>query len=106
MNPLKDFTLEKKLTLINTIAGILVGLLSGFLSIDPYQVSSGILVFMAVVFYITTGQIFQHVFDVGKKKEEDKDKEYGIKWWLSNSGMMYFGFWLLSWIFIYNKFLL
>ncbi|MFO7872081.1 MAG: hypothetical protein R6U26_00380 [Candidatus Undinarchaeales archaeon] len=101
-----NLSMEQYSTLVHSISGILVGLLVGFLSLDPYQVSTGILVFMAVVLYIVSGQIFQHIFDTSSKKNKQGEKKYDLKWWLANSAMVYFGFWLIAWILIYNAFLI
>lgn len=98
--------MEQMSTLIHSISGILVGFLVGFLSLDPYQVSTGILVFMAVALYLATGQIFQRAFDLFSKKNEKGELKYDFKWWISNSAMVYFGFWFIIWVVVYNKFLL
>ncbi|HIK00386.1 TPA: hypothetical protein H1016_02485 [archaeon] len=95
-----DITLEQKSTAVHVVIGIVIGLVSGFMTKDPYQIGNGgILLFMlgilALVYFVS-----QRIFNL--RGQETTDKKYGAKWYLSNGVYPYAIFWLLAWLIIYN----
>ena len=95
-----DITLEQKSTAVHAVAGVAIGVVSGVMTKDPYQIGEGaILLFMlgilAMLYFVS-----QKAFNL--KAQETADKKYGWKWYLSNGFWPYFIFWLLAWIAIYN----
>ena len=70
---------------IHIVMGIVAGYFSIFLGRALYSLGFVILIL------IITGYATQFVL---KKK--------GIKWWMSNGGVIYILVWLVSWIFFFN----
>jgi transcriptional regulator of nitric oxide reductase len=84
MNELK----ETRISLgIHTIAGIAAGYVSQVLAATSklYSIGAMLIILFAVGYFTEL---------VLKKK--------GIKWWMSNGGLLYILVWLVSWIFIFN----
>ncbi len=95
-----NLTLEQKSTFLHVAGGVLVGVASGFMTKDPYQIGSGaslgfMLSILAIVYFIT-----QRGFNL--RSHETPEQKYGVKWYLTNGVYPYVVFWLLAWIVIYN----
>ncbi len=70
---------------IHAIVGIAAGYLSMFLERALYSLG------LAVLLLIITGYGTEFIL-----------KRKGIKWWMSNGGMLYILVWLVSWILFFN----
>ncbi len=70
---------------VHTITGIIAGYLSIFLERALYSLG------LAILILIITGYVIEFVL---KKK--------GIKWWMTNGGILYILVWLVSWVFFFN----
>ena len=95
-----NLTLEQKSTAVHGIGGVLIGIISGVMTKDPYQIGNGgVLLFMlgilAILYFIT-----QRLFKL--RTLETAEQKYGAKWYLTNGFYPYAIFWLLAWIAIYN----
>ena len=95
-----NLNIDQKSTILHSTVGIGIGLLSGIMSKDPYQIGNGgIVIFMlgilALLYYVS-----QKFFSL--KANETAEKKYGKKWYLSNGAYPYMIFWLVAWIFLYN----
>ncbi len=101
-----EINLEQKSVIIHSVSGTLVGILSGYLSSDPYQLSSGLILILMLIFLWITGEAVQFAFKLKKEKDSEGKKKYDMKWWMSNGGLIYMGFWLIAWIIMYNRFLI
>ncbi len=101
MNFLENgFTLEQKSTFLHIAGGVLVGIASGVMTKDPWQIGNqGAVLFMfgimSILYFIATRGL-------KLRSQETPEKKYGIKWYLSNGIYPYVVFWLLAWIAIYN----
>ena len=76
---------EKISLVIHAIAGCVMGYVSTALNNPLYAAGLAIAVLL-VAGYATEFMV--------KKK--------GIKWWLSNGGLLYLLFWLVMWVFFFN----
>jgi len=70
---------------IHTLMGIVAGYVSVFFSEAVYSFG------VAVVILVVTGYAVGFVL---KKK--------GIKWWMTNGGVIYILVWIIMWIFLFN----
>ena len=70
---------------IHVVAGLIAGYTSFFFESALYSVG------LAILLLIITGYATEFVL---KKK--------GIKWWLTNGGVLYILVWLVAWIFFFN----
>jgi hypothetical protein len=107
-----NITLEQKSFAFHGILGVIIGVLSGIMTKDPYQIpNSGILLLtigvLAITYYIAK-RIFKlaeistdALTSVSSQKLGDQ-KKYDFKWYLSNGVYPYLILWLLAWIIIYN----
>ena len=95
-----NITLEQKSTAIHGIVGVGIGVLSGVLSKDPYQLANTQLVLLAVgiaaIFYFISQKLFK------LKEISTEQQKYDTKWYLSNGTYPYFIFWIVAWIALYN----
>jgi len=69
----------------HTIAGIAAGYVSYLLANNLYALGA-----MLIILFITG---YATEFALKKK---------GVKWWMSNGGIMYILVWVVSWIFLFN----
>ncbi len=70
---------------IHIVMGAVAGYLSMFMGMALYSLG------LAILILIITGYATQFIL---KKK--------GIKWWMSNGGVLYILVWLVAWIFFFN----
>lgn len=70
---------------IHTVIGIIAGYLSILLGSTLYSFG------LAILILVITGYVTEFVL---KKK--------GIKWWMTNGGILYILVWLVSWVFFLN----
>ncbi|MCK4335736.1 MAG: hypothetical protein KAT94_00190 [Candidatus Aenigmarchaeota archaeon] len=70
---------------IHVVMGAVAGYLSMFMGMALYSLG------LAILILIITGYATQFIL---KKK--------GIKWWMSNGGVLYILVWLVAWIFFFN----
>jgi hypothetical protein len=82
---MNDLNVSKVSLAIHTIAGIAAGYVSYLLANNLYALA------VMIVILLVTGYATEFAF---KKK--------GIKWWMSNGGVLYIFVWLVSWIFLFN----
>ncbi len=95
-----DITLEQKSTAVHGAFGVILGVASGILSKDPYQLANTQILLLTVgvlfILYFITQKLF-------KLREISTEKQkYDKKWYLSNGVYPYLIFWLVVWIFVYN----
>lgn len=101
-----NITIEQKSAMIHSVMGVLVGILTAYLTADPIQIGNITVLVMAISLLLLTGQAVQKIFKLTDVKDDDGDPKYNFKWWLSNGGMIYLGFWVIVWIALYNSFLI
>lgn len=82
---MNDLNITRTSMGIHTILGIVAGYLSTFFDFLLYSVV------LAIVILIITGYATEFAL---KKK--------GIKWWMTNGGILYILVWLVSWIYLFN----
>ena len=70
---------------IHTVAGVVAGYLSLFFEHALYSLG------LAIFILLVTGYATEFLL---KKK--------GIKWWMSNGGVIYILVWLVTWIYFFN----
>ncbi len=70
---------------IHVVMGAVAGYLSMFMGMALYSLG------LAILILIITGYSTELIL---KKK--------GIKWWMSNGGVLYILVWLVAWIFFFN----
>ena len=93
-------TLDQKSTTINGIVGAVIGVASGILSKDPYQIPNLQILLLAVgvsaILYFITQKI------LNLKALSTEQVKYGGKWFLAHGAYPYFLVWLVAWVAIYN----
>ncbi|NIO20679.1 MAG: hypothetical protein GTN76_08055 [Candidatus Aenigmarchaeota archaeon] len=72
---------------IHTVLGIVAGYISILLENTLFAVGA------AIVILVVTGYVTEMIV---KKK--------GIKWWMTNGGLLYILVWIVSWIYLFNMF--
>lgn len=95
-----ELTLEQKATALHGVLGAGIGVLSGLLSKDPYQLPNSQIILLvlgalAILYFVT-----QRLFKLREIMAEPQ--KYGAKWYLSNGAYPYLIFWLVVWIAVYN----
>lgn len=82
---MEDSSAVKVSLAIHTVAGIIAGYVSLFFEGVLYSVGA------ALAILIVTGFATEFIL---KKK--------GIKWWMTNGGILYILVWLVSWVYFFN----
>ena|SRR3989344_1014945 len=95
-----DITLEQKSTAVHGVAGVVIGVVSGFMTKDPAQIGNGAIILFMLGVLSLLYFVSQKLFNL--RGQETADKKYGWKWYLSNGFYPYTILWLLAWIAVYN----
>ena len=95
-----NITVEQKSTALHGIIGVGIGIASGVLSKDPYQMPNTQILLLTLGVLLILYYVSQKLFKLREISTEQQ--KYDKKWYLSNGVYPYLIFWIVAWILVYN----
>ncbi|HIK02955.1 TPA: hypothetical protein H1012_03875 [archaeon] len=95
-----NITVEQKSTALHGILGTGIGIASGVMSKDPYQLPNLQILLLSLGVLFILYYVSQKLFKLREMSSEQM--KYDAKWYLGNGAYPYIIFWIVTWILVYN----